>query len=370
MDVRLAAFRPADFLGNVRATHHQKAEELGIEFTVVALPGDASLPGSVDVPELVVSDELRLTQVLHNLVVNAKKFTPRGGHVIVSVQAFARRDKDARRSSVASVRSGRTPKTHTLRFAVADTGIGLAPEKIPLLFKEFQQADASYARQFEGTGLGLFISKRIMELLGGRIGVDSAGEGQGCTFWIEIDYSPDDIFTTATEEGPLSQIRKVKKSSRSTLPKRSKDQRSPGTMSVDDPIGAAGATIPRTEKRSVSFSAQPADDPAGNIPPLGKPASDPELAKLPAPPVPAEDLPLAERLPLQILVVEDNIVNCKLVLKLLSKEGYVKDVDVATAENGQEAVDLVIKRRDMGQFIDCILMDIQMPVGREFGGGD
>jgi two-component system sensor histidine kinase EvgS len=137
----------------VRLTAAQK--NLRLEETVAA-----------SVPEEVVVDAARLRQVLINLLANAVKFTDVGGVTL---------DVDA----------ARVPGTSdaTLRFVVSVTGIGIEPDRLPLVFDSFRQADVSTCRRFGGSGLGLSISKRLAELLGGDLSVQSRpGVGSAFTF--------------------------------------------------------------------------------------------------------------------------------------------------------------------------------------------
>ncbi|HVT40515.1 MAG TPA: response regulator [Gemmatimonadaceae bacterium] len=141
-------------------------------------------------PRRVIGDAGRVRQILLNLVGNAIKFTEKG-HVLIAVDGVFR------------------PGTPcTFRIEVSDTGIGIPPEKFATLFTPFTQADASTTRRFGGTGLGLSISKKIVELMGGEIGVRSSGIGAGSTFWftvtLPVDHSP---ISDAPPAAPLEGVR-------------------------------------------------------------------------------------------------------------------------------------------------------------------
>ncbi|HWT72109.1 MAG TPA: response regulator [Oxalicibacterium sp.] len=135
-----------------------------------------------DLPRMLVGDAGRLRQVLLNLLSNALKFTERGG-VSLHVDRLA---GDAEQV--------------LLRFTVIDSGIGIAPEAQGRLFQSFSQADGSISRRFGGTGLGLSICRKIVELQGGRIGVDST-LGVGSRFWFELAFAPcvDDVAPAPAE---------------------------------------------------------------------------------------------------------------------------------------------------------------------------
>lgn len=123
---------------------------------------------SPELPAYVTADATRIRQVLLNLVSNAVKFTPEGEIVVSLIPA-----------------SGGDEDNVPVKFEVADTGIGLSPEQLRLLFQPFTQMDGSSVRRYGGTGLGLSISKRLVELMGGKIGVESK-YGRGSTFWFTL----------------------------------------------------------------------------------------------------------------------------------------------------------------------------------------
>jgi signal transduction histidine kinase/CheY-like chemotaxis protein len=124
------------------------------------------LEGLEALPEGMMADGKRLRQVLINFLGNAVKFTEKGAVTVIA---------ETRASDRGTL----------LRATVRDTGIGIAPEAIERLFKEFSQVDGSIARRFGGTGLGLAISRKLIEAMGGKVGVDST-VGEGSSFWFEI----------------------------------------------------------------------------------------------------------------------------------------------------------------------------------------
>ena len=136
-----------------------------------------------DIPPCLIGDPVRLRQIMINLLGNAVKFTA-SGEVVLQVSHADRTD---------GVEGEEAPGRHVLRFSVRDTGIGIPPAKVGKVFDLFSQADSSTTRRYGGTGLGLTISKRLVELMGGRIRLESE-EGRGTTVSFAI------AFTTAKAE--------------------------------------------------------------------------------------------------------------------------------------------------------------------------
>ena len=131
-----------------------------------------------DIPDRLLGDPMRLGQILINLVNNAIKFTEQGSITITAEK------------------EGESASTITLRFQVQDTGIGIAQDRQDRLFKSFSQVDASTTRKYGGTGLGLAICKKLVELMGGSIGVESK-PGFGSTFWFTV------VFDTIETHQPI-----------------------------------------------------------------------------------------------------------------------------------------------------------------------
>lgn len=157
LELEITSFNLREVLDGVLQLMQRPAENKSLRLTL-------QLDPSVRLP--VRGDPVRLRQVLSNLIGNAVKFTERGS-VTVSVR-----------------RLGETAAQHLLHFEVRDTGIGIDEEAQARLFHSFSQADASTTRLYGGTGLGLAICKRIVDLMGGRIGVTSI-PGRGASFWFE-----------------------------------------------------------------------------------------------------------------------------------------------------------------------------------------
>ncbi|MBL8415756.1 MAG: response regulator [Propionivibrio sp.] len=159
MELESIEFNLGELVEDAVAMFVPASEEKGLELATQLFPPN--------VPIMVRSDPFRLRQILANLLSNALKFTTQG-EVIVRVSVLAYRELET-----------------SIRFSVEDTGIGIAPEACAKIFEHFTQADGSTTRQFGGTGLGLAICKRLVDLLGGRIAVEST-PGKGSRFLIDL----------------------------------------------------------------------------------------------------------------------------------------------------------------------------------------
>ena len=158
LDIETTDFKLDEVISSVTTLTAQKAHDKGLEFLAHVAPG---------IPENLLGDPLRLGQILTNLVNNAVKFTERG-EIRLNIELVER-----------------TGEKVQLKCSVRDTGIGMTPEQSAKLFQPFTQADMSTTRKHGGTGLGLTISRRLVDLMGGRIWLESE-PGSGTTFYFTV----------------------------------------------------------------------------------------------------------------------------------------------------------------------------------------
>ena len=177
LDLEYVDLNPRRIIGEVLELFQDRAFRKGLTMTCSVAEG---------VPEVLNGAEMGVTQVLTNLLGNAIKFTEEGTiAVTVSRVACATGDEAEGEARAAPAHAGKA----ILRFAVSDTGIGIAPLVQARLFKAFEQADNSTTRRYGGTGLGLAISKELVEQMGGQIGVHSSA-GHGAEFWFTVCFDP------------------------------------------------------------------------------------------------------------------------------------------------------------------------------------
>jgi signal transduction histidine kinase/CheY-like chemotaxis protein/HAMP domain-containing protein len=333
-----------------------------------------------EVPPAIQGDVTRLRQILLNLLSNAVKFTDKG-EVVLTVAA----------------------KGDQLEFAVRDTGIGLDENGKSRLFQSFSQADSSTTRKYGGTGLGLAIGKKLAELMGGTIWVESAGPGYGSTFRFTIRGERADLPQGTRRDfigaQPVLQGKRMlvvddNATNRRILALQAlkwgmvvKDTEAPeqaleilNSASFDLAIldmhmpGMDGATLAARIREAghalplVLFSSIGRKKVSDTLfaATLAKPLRQSHLfdtlmtllmhdaapRRVAAPAKPRIDAEMASRHALRILLAEDNVVNQKLALRLLRQMGYRADL----ASNGVEAIECVAR-----QTYDVVLMDVQMP---------
>ncbi len=346
-----------------------------------------------EVPRGLVGDKLRLSQILLNFGSNAAKFTERGEITVIG-----------------RVRE-RVGKDLMLHVAVRDTGIGLTQEQQQLLFQSFQQADMSTTRKFGGTGLGLVISKRLAELMGGEVGLESQ-PGVGSTFWFTARVAIQDEQERLLSPHPdLRGCRALVVDDNELASLVLRDMLETMTLNVDvAPSGEAALEAVRRAAaqgrpyqivwldwrmpgmdgietarriRALALGPQPhlvmvtafsrdevlrrADAALGIEETLNKPVMPSQVfdvairalrgERRAAIPVEASPTALEEQLATvggaRVLLVEDNEINQEVAVELLTQAG----IRVETAANGQIALD-----RLQRQSYELVLMDMQMPV--------
>ncbi len=257
---------------------------------------DLNLASLDNLPEFVLGDPGRLRQVLVNLISNAVKFT-RKGHVALSVELEEEEGRQA-----------------TVRFAVRDTGVGIDAKRLGGIFDSFTQAAPAETREFGGTGLGLAITRQLVTLMGGEMQVSSVkGEGSEFGFTVVLDLaSGEQVVPQKQEEGDEQE----------TDWRESAGRKSSGAE-------ITGSEIVGPEAGGQELSAREEHD-------------QEETAPWATP----------DRHALRVLLVEDNIVNQKVAVGILSKQGF----PVQAAGGGQEALEMLAE-----ETFDLVFMDIEMP---------
>lgn len=340
-----------------------RAHDKGIELACIV---------EAAVPQIIRSDSVRLRQVLTNLIGNAVKFTERGG-----VELTARLIE--------------TPERRFVRFDVRDTGVGVRPEKREEIFQEFVQADSSHARKFGGSGLGLAISKKLVEAMGGEIGIEEAAGG-GSRFWFTL---PSVVVKPSADTGetPLAGLA-IAILSRNAVLRESlaaqirsaggtvagpQDARpdmllvDAGTDSEPNPPGQLDGRIPSLvlltpAARSQLVALREMGFDGYLVKPVRRSTLIERILSRPEPvyaqhyaaapraasaPAPADPAPLGSfKSALRILLAEDNPINALLTRELLRRRGHT----VIEVTSGEAAV----KAMQTDTF-DIVLTDIHMP---------
>lgn len=177
-------FNFREMMDYVKANHRSKITEKGLDFFLTISP---------DIPEYIVGDELRIVQILNNLLSNACKFTSVG------------------KITVEAVKTAQSGNKIELFFLVLDTGIGIDKEGQDKLFKSFSQVDASISRRYGGTGLGLNISKQLVEMMDGKIHVQSElGKGTMFSFHIWVELPEEEAKKQAVQEPSRSAYQPIR----------------------------------------------------------------------------------------------------------------------------------------------------------------
>ena len=381
--IRRAPFELGPCLAGALEGHRTVAEGKGLSLSWEI---DPTLPGVVH------GDVTRVAQVLDHLVSNAVKFTEAGAI-------------DVRVSWVGKDRGG------GVAFCVRDTGIGIPKDRLDRLFPAFQQVDASMSRRYGGTGLGLTLAKRLVELMGGELSVESReGEGSVFRFVLPLTRSQDRADATGAkslvgrrllvvDDSERDRTELVRQASSWGLTARvaSSATRALELVDAGEAFDVVVTSLGHAEAKGIDLARALRERSPTNAPPvvllsavgstdlpglsadstaaedglfaeiLTKPVrgerlrevllrlagSDAEARASEARPSPARPDPsLASRIPLRILLAEDNRINQKVALRMLKQLGYRADV----AANGEEV--LVALRE---QAYDLILMDVQMP---------
>ncbi|MGN6643299.1 MAG: response regulator, partial [Verrucomicrobiota bacterium] len=357
------------------------------------------------IPKVLVGDVTRLRQIIVNLVGNAVKFTHEG-EIVIQVRAAAHGARVLETHHSHDTEFLRHPEQWLLHFSVHDTGIGIPLNKQDRLFKSFQQVDASTTRHYGGTGLGLAICKRLSELMGGKIWVES-DQGKGATFHFTILVRAASGNSPANWQAPKAQLSGKRllvvedNATNSQIIRHRAEQwgmlvetASNSTAALQrlaesQPFDTAIIDLQLPDKDGLTLAVEMRQHPAGKSLPIlllssvrlrsdderplqagvsafvHKPIRPTQLLEAicrelnvqlqrekRAPSSPALDPNFAQRIPLRVLLADDNPINQKVGISVLQKLGYRADV----ANNGLD----VLKALERKAY-DVIFLDVQMP---------
>lgn len=269
-----------------------------------------------DLPRSFLLDRPRVLNVLGKLLSNALKFTKQG-----SIRLSARRGTDG-----------------MVLFSVRDTGCGISPQEMHRLFKPFSQVDSrAQQRDHDGAGLGLVLARRWCRSMGGDCWCERTEPNRGSDFRVQVPLVE---FCHIPDDHPLNRVDPLR-----TLGDRRR---------LSLPIISALTHAATQSLRPITQTASESSP--------SRAAPSPSTAASKAQPTHTNfDSALAKRFPLKIMVVEDNPVNRRMAIMMLSKLGYVAS-ELVVCEHGLEAVQAMQRARKNGDKIDLILMDICMPV--------
>ncbi|MFE6552895.1 HAMP domain-containing protein [Streptomyces sp. NPDC057746] len=324
MDVRPKTLPLIKLLDYVHATFRPMTIDRGLGFDIAV---------GEDVPTELYSDEQRLQQILRNLLSNAVKFTHSGSVELRVTRVPGEQFGEETLRDAESV----------IAFSVKDTGIGIAPEKLPIIFEAFQQSEGTTNRKYGGTGLGLSISREIAGMLGGKIVAESEpGAGSRFTLYIPSHYPG----ATATQA--LAELRAA-----GVTPMLTAEARAAADVTDDDT--STEEALHRAEDLDAGLSVPEhlADDLSGTgvtAAPDGREDSWPKTTRLKEWLSGRPGRVLAGR---HILIVDDDIRNVFALTHVLGRVG----ITVKYAENGREGLEVLERSPE----VSLVLMDIMMP---------
>jgi HAMP domain-containing protein/CheY-like chemotaxis protein/signal transduction histidine kinase len=331
MEVNITDVPVPEVQNFVDRTFRPVAEQKGLTFEVMVRD---------DAPRSIMTDELRLQQVLKNLLSNAFKFTEKG-----SVRLTIRRAEKDRRFAARTLDQA----TEVIAFEVADTGIGISKDKQQLIFEAFQQADGTTNRKYGGTGLGLTISRQIAQLLGGEIRVESTpGSGSSFTLFIPARFTHPEVSRSKDWSGAARRA--------SRMPAReSAAPASRSTLTGPSIVNSRPAAPPTESGEAVESSRHGDDDSEWTVDVNdddGAVATADEDLELPRPEGFDDDRDTLEPADRVLLIVENDTSFAKILLDTAREKGFKGVV----ALDGESALRIAHSYKP-----DAITLDIDLP---------